>query len=121
MNGLFQTLLRPDQEELENIARGEVTRAANYLEVGEFQLLQLAYREWHQEELSEERANQLFNTYMLQDTVPHWAGHYARQVLRLAEAGRLDEAAARYHRYDHDFGPVAPPHGWHRRIRACDS
>ncbi|MCH7542778.1 MAG: hypothetical protein IIB65_03995, partial [Proteobacteria bacterium] len=45
MSNLFQTLMRPDREESEQ--RAEVARAANLLQLGEFQLLQLAYHDWH--------------------------------------------------------------------------
>jgi len=41
----FETLIHPDREELENAERVLVCRAANVLQIGEFQLLQLAYKE----------------------------------------------------------------------------
>ena len=49
MQGFFKTLIRPDQEE--DPERTLVARAANVLQVGEFQLLQLAYHEWHGHDL----------------------------------------------------------------------
>ncbi len=73
---LFQTLIRPDREE--NSQRAEVCKAANFLQVGEFQFLQLAYREWHKDEMPEELTNSIFKSYMLHDEVPHWARHYGR-------------------------------------------
>lgn len=105
---LWQTLLHPDQEELENADRREVGRAANILQVGEFQLLQLAYREWHEEDLPEALVDRLFYDYMIYDDVPHWARHYARQVLRLDETGRLDSNNAQYHLYDSNYGKAVP-------------
>ena len=47
--GLWETLLHPDREELAMKERLVVISAANQLQVGEFQLLQLAYREWFDE------------------------------------------------------------------------
>ena len=41
---LFETLIHPDREE--HPERAEVARAANLLQIGEFQLLQLAYQDW---------------------------------------------------------------------------
>lgn len=97
---LWKTLIRPDLEELENAERMEVARAANELEVGEFQLIQLAYREWHGGDMPDGMIDPLFYAYMIENEVPHWVRHYARQVLRLAEAGRLDYTCPQYHRYD---------------------
>lgn len=111
MTGFFETLVRPDQEELDNLERREVGRAANILQVGEFQLLQLAYREWHGKDLPESLVDRLFHGYMIHNEVPHWARHYARQILRLDEQGRVDDQEGRYHRYDYDFQHPAP-HGF---------
>ncbi len=106
--GLWDTLLRPDMEELQNPEKTAVGRAANCLQVGEFQLLQLAYREWHHKDLPVEQLDKLFQAYMMDDEVPHWARHYARQILRLADGDRLDENDVRYHRYDHDYRSETP-------------
>jgi len=106
----WETLLRPDQEEKKNPERTEIARAANFLEVGEFQLLQLAYREWHHKDLPETHVDRLFNAYMLNGDVPHWARHYARRINLLSDAGRINEHDPRYHRYDHNHTKPAP-HG----------
>lgn len=106
--GLWNTLLRPDREEAQNPERSEVGRAANLLQVGEFQLLQLAYREWHGKDLPPEIVDRLFHDYMLRGEVPHWARHYARQINRLGEGGALDENDPRYHRYDQAYGEPVP-------------
>ena len=39
----FKALLRPDREELESKEKAVISAAANLLQIGEFQLLQLAY------------------------------------------------------------------------------
>jgi len=100
---LWRTLLRPDEEELELGERTLVSKAANILQVGEFQLLQLAYRDWFGRDLPEALVSRLFSSYMLDSEVPHWARSYARQILDEDAAGRIDDARAEYHVYDHDY------------------
>jgi len=102
----FETLIRPDKEE--QTERAEVARAANFLQVGEFQLLQLAYKEWHGQDLPEALVDRLFAAYMLHNEVPHWARQYARNILRLEEQGRLDDLDPKYHRYDADYHTHVP-------------
>lgn len=106
MAGLFQTLLRPDREE--DSDRAEVAKAANLLQIGEFQLLQLAYRAWHGEEMPEAASDTIFRSYMVLSRVPAWARHYARRVIELDEAGKLDDSDPRYHRYDSDYFKAMP-------------
>ncbi len=100
MSSLFQTLMRPDREECAE--RAEVARAANLLQIGEFQLLQLAYHDWHGEDVEPEAINRLFRTYMIEKAVPHWARHYARGIMALDDDGMLDDREPSYHRYDVD-------------------
>jgi hypothetical protein len=102
----LQTLLRPDREDEPDKAL--VGRAANLLQVGEFQLLQLAYREWHGENLPDALFDRLFEQYMLRDHVPVWARHYARNIVELDRQGRLDDRDPRFHRFDHDFRTIRP-------------
>ena len=68
---LLQALIRPDRGE--NARRAEVARAANLLQVGELQFLQLAYDEWRGREMPEALINRLFTAYMLHDQTPWWA------------------------------------------------
>lgn len=105
---LWQTLLQPDREELENTDKAEMVSAANLLQVGEFQILQLAYFDWHQKDLPEALVSRLFNAYMLGGEVPHWARHYARRILTMAEQGTLNDSHPLYHRYDNDYRAVVP-------------
>ncbi|MCZ6741175.1 MAG: hypothetical protein O7D27_03320 [Alphaproteobacteria bacterium] len=95
---LLQTLLKPDHDE--HPERTEVARAANLLQIGEFQLLQLAYHDWHGEDVGPEDINRLFRSYMLESVVPHWARHYARRIMALDADGILDDREPHYHRYD---------------------
>ena len=110
MSSLWQTLLHPDHEEEEMKDRLVVISAANQLQVGEYQLLQLAYKDWHDQDLPEALISQLFTSYMLDNEVPHWARHYARRVIEGCEDGTIDENAPQYHRYDHDYRKTVP-HG----------
>ncbi len=105
---LWQTLLRPDAEELENLDRRQVGCAANLLQVGEFQLLQLAYREWFGHDLPPVLVDRMFTSYMVHGQVPHWARDYARRILELAAEDNLDDASPAFHRYDHQFNHLVP-------------
>ena len=106
MQGLFKTLLRPDREE--DPERSLVARAANILQVGEFQFLQLAYADWHGRDMPGELCTLMFRAYMMQNEVPAWARHFARWVIRQDEIGMIDGHEARYHRYDHDYVTHVP-------------
>lgn len=105
---LFETLLHPDREELEMGERVIVSSAANLLQVGEFQFLQLAYREWFDKDLPEAMVANLFGSYMLRNEVPHWARHYARLILMRDEQGKLDDNDPAFHRYDHNYHTHVP-------------
>ena len=106
MPSFFETLIRPDKEEHEE--RALVARAANFLEIGEFQILQIAYYEWFGEEMPEAMNDQIFRTFMMQNQVPHWARHFARQIIDQEAKGTLDERAPYYHRYDSDYYRALP-------------
>ena len=105
---LWKTLLHPDREEVEMKDRLVVISAANQLQVGEFQLLQLAYRDWYGEDLPAALVSKLFTSYMLHNRVPHWARHYARHIIDGHERGDLDDNAPIFHRYDDDYHTQVP-------------
>jgi hypothetical protein len=102
----LEFLFHPEREE--DLNRTEIARAANELQVGEFQLLQLAYHHWHGHEMPEGIIDGLFRAYMLDNEVPLWARHYAREVLKAAERGRIDETDPTFHRYDDDYATELP-------------
>ena len=64
MNGLLKTLIKPDWDD--NPKRSEILHAANLLQIGEFQLIQLAYKVWYKENLLEDKINKIFSEYMIQ-------------------------------------------------------
>lgn len=82
--------------------------AANLLDIGEFQFLQLAYREWFGKDLPQHLVDRLFHRYMMESEVPPWARHYARLILARADGGRLDPSDSAYHRYDHAYRTKVP-------------
>ena len=55
MTSLLKTLIKPDIDD--SPKRSEILNAANLLQVGEFQLIQLAYKVWYKKELPEEKIN----------------------------------------------------------------
>ena len=62
MNGLLKTLIRSDWDD--DPKRSEILHAANLLQIGEFQLIQLAYKVWHNEDLPENKINKIFSELM---------------------------------------------------------
>ena len=102
MNGLFKTLVKPDWDD--NPKRSEILNAANLLEIGEFQLIQLAYKVWYKKELPEDKINKIFSEYMITGIIPIWVTFYARDIVKLDKAKVLDSYNKKYHVYDHEFG-----------------
>ena len=102
MNGLLKTLIKPDWDE--NPKRSEILHAANLLQIGEFQLIQLAYKVWYGENLPEDKINNIFSEYMVSEIIPIWVTAYARDILKLDQANVLDSYNEKYHVYDHEFG-----------------
>ena len=102
MNGLLKTLIKPDWDE--NPKRSEILHAANLLQIGEFQLIQLSYKVWYGENLPENKINNIFSEYMVSEIIPIWVTAYARDILKLDQANVLDSYNEKYHVYDHEFG-----------------
>jgi len=101
MPNFLQTLIHPDQDENED--RALIAHAANILEIGEFQLLQLAYYEWHGCNLPESETDSIFHGFMVQSRVPPWAKHFARRVLDHESRGELNGRHPYFHRYDSEY------------------
>ena len=102
MNGLLKTLIKPDWDD--NPKRSEILHAANLLQIGEFQLIQLAYKVWYKKDLPEDKINKIFSEYMVTGIIPIWVTHYAQDILKLNKANVLDSFNDKYHVYDHEFG-----------------
>ena len=69
MNGLLKTLVKPDWDD--NPKRSEILYAANILQIGEFQLIQLAYKVWFREDLPENKINKIFEEYMIRGIIAY--------------------------------------------------
>ena len=102
MNGLLKTLIKPDWDE--NPKRSEILNAANLLQIGEFQIIQLAYKVWYKENLPEDKINNIFSEYMITGIIPIWVTYYAKDILKLDQVNVLDSYNEKYHVYDHEFG-----------------
>ena len=102
MNGLLKTLIKPDWDD--NPKRSEILHAANLLQIGEFQLIQLAYKIWFKKDLPENKINKIFQEYMIVGIVPIWVTYYAKDIIKLEGAKVLDSYDEKYHIYDHEFG-----------------
>ena len=102
MNGLVKTLIKPDWDD--NPKRSEILDASNVLQIGEFQLIQLAYKVWYKKDLPEDKINKIFSEYMFTGIIPIWVTYYAKDILKLNQANVLDSYNEKYHIYDHEFG-----------------
>tara|TARA_B100001123_G_scaffold347069_1_gene395813 strand:+ start:752 stop:1249 length:498 start_codon:yes stop_codon:yes gene_type:complete len=101
MNGLLKTLIKPDWDD--DPKRSEILHAANLLQIGEFQLIQLAYKIWYNEDLPENKVNKIFSEYMFIGIIPIWVTYYARDILELNKLNKLNSYDNKYHSYDHEF------------------
>ena len=102
MDGLLKTLIKPDWDD--NPKRSKILNAANLLQIGEFQLIQLAYKVWYNKDLPEDKINKIFSEYMVTGIIPIWVTFYAQDILKLNKANVLDAYNEKYHTYDHEFG-----------------
>ena len=102
MNGFFKTLIKPNWDD--SPKRSEILSAANLLHIGEFQLIQLAYKVWYREELPEDRVDKIFSEYMVTGIIPIWVTYYAKDIIKLDKANVLNSYDEKYHIYDHEFG-----------------
>jgi|TARA_B110000438_G_C15510688_1_gene519776 hypothetical protein len=102
MNGLLKTIIKPDWDS--DPKRSEIIQAANLVQIGEFQLIQLAYKSWYNEDLPENKINIIFNEYMITGIIPIWVTYYAKDIIKLDNANVLDSYNKKYHAYDNEFG-----------------
>tara|TARA_B100001123_G_C15099411_1_gene942944 strand:- start:151 stop:642 length:492 start_codon:yes stop_codon:yes gene_type:complete len=113
MNGLLKTLVKPDWDD--NPKRSEILHAANLLQIGEFQLIQLAYKVWYNKDLPEDKISKIFSEYMVRGIIPIWVTYYAKDIIKLDYANKLDSYDSKYHMYDHEFGDFIPNEKQRRR------
>ena len=102
MNGFLRTLVKPDWDD--NPKRSEILNAANLIQIGEFQLIQLAYKAWYEKDLPEDKISNIFKEYMITGIIPIWVTYYAADIIKLDKANVLDSYNKKYHIYDYEFG-----------------
>ena len=102
MNGLVKTLIKPDWDD--NPKRSKILHAANLLQIGEFQLIQLAYKVWYGKDLPEEKINKIFSEYMISGIIPIWVTYYAKDIIKIEHANALNSYDKKSHVDDHEFG-----------------
>ena len=102
MNGFLRTLVKPDWDD--NPKRSKILNAANLIQIGEFQLIQLAYKAWYEKDLPEDRISNIFNEYMVTGIIPIWVTYYDADIIKLDKANVLDGYNKKYHIYDYEFG-----------------
>ena len=102
MISLLKTLIKPDWDD--SPKRSEILHSANLLQIGEFQLIQLAYKVWYKEDLPEHKINKIFSEYMITGIIPIWVTYYAKDIIKLDNVNKLNSYNEKYHVYDHEFG-----------------
>ena len=88
-----------DLDSVEDVEK--VVAAASLLEIREFDLFHLAWKQWHGEEPDEKGLEKVFVRYLYKRELPYWVRHFVRRVNDDAATGRLDPVrlgAARYPR-----------------------
>lgn len=68
----------------------DVLRAASLLNIGEFRLFELAFRDWYGRRASEKTIEKHFIPYMYRKRVPAWVRHFSRGIIERDEADQLD-------------------------------
>jgi len=105
MGGLFATLIHPDHED--DPERGKVIQAANILQIGEFQFLQLAYREWAGHDMAADQIDGYFRHFIIKGHTPRWAVQHAERIIDWDARGLLDERNPAYRAFDNlHYSPI---------------
>ncbi|WP_455211212.1 hypothetical protein [Kaarinaea lacus] len=63
-----------------------LTRAANILDISEYEVLNRAYTHWHGSDAPNRVLQKTFSDYLKNQELPHWANHYALQIIQAFEA-----------------------------------
>ena len=71
----------------------DLLEAAAALEVKEFKLFELAYRDWYGKKPLSQVIEVHFSNYMFNNVIPAWVRSYSRHVVELHKAGTLDPKA----------------------------
>ena len=82
-------------------------QAAGLLEISEYDLMAIAYREWYGQSASRQVLERHFRPYMFGGPPPFWAHRLATEVLELDDRGELKSSR---------FGVEPPPKATSREI-----
>ena len=105
MAGLLATLMRPDRED--DPERGVVIQAANILQVGEFQFLQLAFAERFGQDMPKQKVDTWFRHFIIEGHTPAWAIDHANRIIDWDTRGLLAANNPDHHRFDNlHYSPV---------------
>jgi len=76
----------------ENLAREhwDLLEAAALLQVTEFRVFEMAYKDWYGAAARQYVIETHFRDYMFQQIVPPWVSHFARRIVDLGQSGELD-------------------------------
>ena len=67
-----------------------VADTAGLLEISEFRVFQLAFREWYGREIRDHEAEDYFTAFMYFDRVPFWVRRFCHIIQNLDAAGKLN-------------------------------
>ncbi len=98
MAGFLATLMRPDRED--DPERGLVIQAANILQVGEFQFLQLAFSERYGHDMPMQEVDRYFRHFIVEGNTPVWAIAHAERIVDWDARGLLAANNPDFHRFD---------------------
>ena len=80
--------------------RSMVTTVANALDIGEFQLVQLAFKHWYGREMSSWEQEKYFHYVFFQGHIPPFGRHLSREVHSQGSDNNIMERPAFRHLYD---------------------
>jgi hypothetical protein len=64
--------------------------AAGVLQISEYELFRIAYRDWFNHPVSDTRLDLLFKNYLASGDAPYWVHDFSRKVHEKFKAGELD-------------------------------
>lgn len=70
-----------------------VAETAGLLEITEFRVFQIAFKEWYGREIHDYEAEDYFTAFMYFDRVPFWVRRFCHRIQNLHEAGQLNPRA----------------------------
>ena len=64
--------------------------AAGVLQISEYELFRIAYRNWFNHQLSDNRLDSLFKNYLASGDAPYWVHDFSRKIHEKFKACELD-------------------------------